>query len=65
LPQCRLDPARPSSSPSAFPSFGTLLFMQYVAAKLLLNGGQDLPTVTPGTYQPATALPLTEKKHAR
>jgi hypothetical protein len=28
---------QPSSSPSAFPSFGMPLFMQYVAAKLLLN----------------------------
>jgi hypothetical protein len=36
-PQCRLDPLQPSSSPSAFPSFGMPLFMQYVAAKLLLN----------------------------
>jgi hypothetical protein len=39
--------------------------MQYVAAKLLLNAGWDLPTVTPGTYLLATALVLTEKKHAR
>jgi hypothetical protein len=31
-----LDPVQPSSSPSAFPSFGMPLFMQYVAAKLLL-----------------------------
>ena len=36
-PQCRLDPVQPSSSPSAFPSFGMPLFMQYVAAKLLLD----------------------------
>ena len=36
-PQCRLDPVQPSSSPSAFPSFGMPLFTQYVAAKLLLN----------------------------
>jgi hypothetical protein len=36
-PQCRLDPLQPSSSPSAFPSFGMPLFMQYVATKLLLN----------------------------
>ena len=36
-PQCRLGPVRPSSSPSAFPSFGMPLFMQYVAAELLLN----------------------------
>ena len=35
--RCRLDPAQPLSSPSAFASFGMPLFMQYVAAKLSLD----------------------------
>jgi len=36
-PQCRSDPQWPWSLPSAFPSSGMPLFMQYDAAKPLLN----------------------------